>query len=396
MRTLRMPFVGMVILALVGGLSVTVSAQGDDEALTVTHVTGKQSSMSMTSEPQEWEDGDVLYRRGLGTERTVEWSDPRLPSRLLADTNENWHVSGDGAAGGGTSAVRLVGEEGDWAGTGYGLIDTLDPESSVGLFVLAGEGAYEGLWVMLVRSLVVDADGNLVIDADNQVTSVYEGYIYESELPPMPDPIGSPLSPAAVADVEEPAPVAFVTGTVVEQFEHPGPGDREEAPPDSVRGWMVSAEKYGVIEQVIEWSDPRLPVRHWMNLDLAFVLKPSEEQGRAPEGALVVTTSNLLEGPEGTATACTSSPERVPTRASGRYCGRPRGRTRAAPGTTRTRATSSRLTRWFSRNRPSRSRRPGYGRSPSPASRCTTQGEMTCVRGDCLWQERSSSVCSVG
>jgi len=299
MRTLWMPFVGMVILALVGGLSVTVSAQDDDEALTVTHVTGKQSSMSMTSEPEEWEDGDVLYRRGIGTERTVEWSDPRLPSRFLVNTNANWHVFGDGAVAGFANAVRLVGEEGDWAGTEYSLLDTLDPESAVGLYVLAGEGAYDGLWAMLVGSLVVDADGDLVIDADNQVASVYEGYVFESEVPPIPDPIGSPLSPAVVTDVEEPAPATFVTGTVVEQFEHPGPGDREEGPPDSVGGWMVSAEKYGVIEQVIKWSDPRLPESHWMNLDLTFVLKPSEEQRRAPAGAMAVTTSNLLAGPEG-------------------------------------------------------------------------------------------------
>jgi len=103
------------------------------------------------------------------------------------------------------------------------------------------------------------------------------------------------LSVAASAQEDEPAPVTFVTGTVVEQFDHPGPSDLEEGPPDSVRGWWVSAESYGLIEQVIEWSDPRLPSRHWMNLDLTFVMKESPEL----EGALAVTTSNLLEGPEG-------------------------------------------------------------------------------------------------
>jgi|GEM_PF-2601417 len=296
MRTLRLCLAGMVIITLLGGLSVTVVAEDDGTSPSATHVTGTQLSTSRVSEPEEWEDGDVHYWRGVQTERTVEWSDPRLPSRFLYDSNANWHALGDGSVGAFAVAVRLVGEDGDWAGTEYAL---MAPESSVGLYVLTGSGAYEGLWAMLEGSLVVDADGNPVIDADNQVTSIYDGYIFESEMPPMPDPIGSPLSPAAVADVEEPAPVTFVTGTVVEQFEHPGPGDREEGPPDPVRGWMVSAEKYGVIEQVIEWSDPRLPVRHWMNLDLTFVLKPSEEQGRAPEGALAVTTSNLLEGPEG-------------------------------------------------------------------------------------------------
>ena len=103
---------------------------------------------------------------------------------------------------------------------------------------------------------------------------------------------------AASAQEDEPAPVAFVTGTVVEQFDHPGASDLKEGPPDSVGGWLVSPESYGLIEQVIEWSDPRLPARHWMNLDLTFALKPSEEPV-APEGALTVTTSNLLEGPGG-------------------------------------------------------------------------------------------------
>jgi len=178
-----------VILTLLGGLSGAVVAQDDGEAPSATHVTGTQLSTSMTSEPEAWEDGDVLYRRGLQTERTVEWSDPRLPSRFLVDSNGNWHALGDGAVGAFAVSVRLVGEDGDWAGTEYAL---MAPESSVGLYVLTGSGAYEGLWAILEGSLVVDADGNPVIDADNQVTSIYDGYIFGSEMPPMPDPIEPP------------------------------------------------------------------------------------------------------------------------------------------------------------------------------------------------------------
>ena len=187
MRTLRLPMVGVVTLALLGGLSVAVVAQDEGEAPSATHVTGTQlSSSSMTAEPVEWEDGDVHYWRGVQTERTVEWSDPRLPSRFLKDANANWHVLGDGAVGAFAVAVRLVGEDGDWAGTEYAL---MAPESSVGLYVLTGSGAYEGLWAMLEGSLVVDADGNPVVDADNAVMSIFDGYIFESELPRMPDPI---------------------------------------------------------------------------------------------------------------------------------------------------------------------------------------------------------------
>jgi len=38
----------------------------------------------------------------------------------------------------------------------------------------------------------MDADGNPVVDADGRVTNTYDGYIFESELPPMPDPIKPP------------------------------------------------------------------------------------------------------------------------------------------------------------------------------------------------------------
>ena len=103
------------------------------------------------------------------------------------------------------------------------------------------------------------------------------------------------LAVAVLAQAEEPAPVTFVTGTVVEQYDHPGANDLEEGPPDDVGGWFVGSESYGVVEQVIDWSDPRLPSRHWMNLELTYVMKESQ----LPEGAAATTTSNLLEGPEG-------------------------------------------------------------------------------------------------
>ena len=169
--------------------STAVVAQDDVEAPSATHVTGTRLSTSMTSEPEEWEDGDVHYWRGVQTERTVEWSDPRLPSRFLVATNANWHALEDGAVGGFANAVRLVSDDGDWAGTEYALAE---PESSVGLYVLTGSGAYEGLWAIFEGSLVMDADGNPVVDADGRVTNTYDGYIFESELPPMPDPIKPP------------------------------------------------------------------------------------------------------------------------------------------------------------------------------------------------------------
>jgi len=105
------------------------------------------------------------------------------------------------------------------------------------------------------------------------------------------------------AQSEEPAPVTFVTGTVVEQYDHIEVRDAALAAepalgePRSVRGFEIIPGE-GVpflVEQVVEWSDPRLPAEHWLNLDYYLVTKLPE----SPEGAMAVVTSHLLEGSEG-------------------------------------------------------------------------------------------------
>ncbi len=180
MRTLRVSLIGTVILMLLGGLSGALLAQ-NEEGPTVTPVTGTQTSLKVVGLPESTEQDGIESLRGLQYERVIEWSDPRLPSLLLSNINANWHAVGEDAVGEFAQTHRLVGDDGDWVGTEYGF---MDPGSSIGLHVYTGEGAYEGLSAMLAGTVVVDADGN--------EATVWNGYIFASELPPMPDPVEAP------------------------------------------------------------------------------------------------------------------------------------------------------------------------------------------------------------
>jgi len=110
------------------------------------------------------------------------------------------------------------------------------------------------------------------------------------------------LSVAVVAQDEEPAPVTYVTGTVVEQYSHDEQvGEQvmelDEDGPRFVRGYEVFRPDMSgggdLLEQHVDWSDPRLPTKHWVLLDYAAIF--TEE----PAGAMNVVTSHLLEDADG-------------------------------------------------------------------------------------------------
>jgi hypothetical protein len=70
MRTLRVSLAGTVILGLLASLSLLAVAQTADEpeSPTATYVTGVAVSEREGGDYSEWE---------------MDWSDPRLPSRML-------------------------------------------------------------------------------------------------------------------------------------------------------------------------------------------------------------------------------------------------------------------------------------------------------------------------
>jgi hypothetical protein len=184
MRTLRAALAATVSLALLGGLGSSVLAQAEEDAgPTVTQVTGEAVDARTVSQGAWSEVDGGGQDRGAVYEHDIEWSDPRLPSlmRLHENTNVYW-LGDEGATFAWLSNVRLEDESGAWTGVEYGMGDeslagmTLQPR----MMLLTGEGAYEGLSAMLQRQHEVVTMGS---------SPVFEGYIFEGELPPMPEPL---------------------------------------------------------------------------------------------------------------------------------------------------------------------------------------------------------------
>jgi hypothetical protein len=184
MRTLRLSLVGSVILGLCAGLSIGVAAQQDQPELSTpgyaTHVTGV---------PIPTPEGNSYVEEGDHYLAEMDWSDPRLPSRMLfrvnAEAVPGTEPDGSGGAARIAWVVRLEGAEGDWSGTGHSLAWTSaspgsggaspDARTEVLLLVLDGDGAYEGLSAWLTDTGGGDAPA-------------FEGFIFDKALA-MPDPI---------------------------------------------------------------------------------------------------------------------------------------------------------------------------------------------------------------
>ena len=166
------------------GLSVAVAAQEEEqEPPTATYVTGvavltPEGDINLISQSED----------GRSLELEMDWSDPRLPSRMLVRFNaegaQGIHPDGSGMTARIAAAVRLEGPEGSWSGTGHSLAWTLVPESGeesqdtrteLQLWVLDGEGDYEGLSATLTGTGLDDAPA-------------FEGFTFENALT-MPDPI---------------------------------------------------------------------------------------------------------------------------------------------------------------------------------------------------------------
>ena len=171
MRTLRLFGAGPVIFALLG--AVPTLAQ-DPEQATWTHVTGHGVEAGRTDDilAQSW-DGSIQHLPGSTVIYTVEWSDPRLPSTMYSHENIVLHhgdlTSYDDWMLMWTVAAQGDGPDGAWVESSYGF---MGPDGAHGLSVLTGQGAYAGLTTLLA---VEPGDGTLGFD----------GFLFESELPPM-------------------------------------------------------------------------------------------------------------------------------------------------------------------------------------------------------------------
>ena len=185
MRTLWLTLAGVAALVLFGVMGGVVLAQdAAEDPVTATHVVGTVNA-NTTESGGDWSALDgLIINRDAAYEHIVEWSDPRLPATMRFSENLNrYNLGGDAGAMAFVGNIRFESPEGAWTGSEYGLAE----ESEAGLvlqprmMLLTGGGAYEGLTAMLQRRYESD---------DTTFTyPVFEGYIFDGELPPMPDPV---------------------------------------------------------------------------------------------------------------------------------------------------------------------------------------------------------------
>ena len=125
--------------------------------------------------------------------QVVEWSDPRLPTDLWLSLGFTRISQGEDQP----ESVRamnlawqslLEDEQGRWRETGRSV---LDADEKYSLYVLTGEGAYEGLSALL-QGVDPDDEEAAYWHAHAPWDMAYEGYIFEAELTPMPEPVEPP------------------------------------------------------------------------------------------------------------------------------------------------------------------------------------------------------------
>jgi hypothetical protein len=181
MRTLCVSIITVILLV---GSTIGVAAQSEEKAPTYTSVTGKFIKSNAPEEDwadQSWDDrsGHILDWR---VERSLDWSDPRLPSEMTSRLNYDFYPFGPDLFQPVAETYRLEDLDGAWSGTGRGFM--VNATQQDWLVALSGEGAYEGLSAMFVREMVradPDSGGN-----DHEW---FNGFIFEGELPSMPDPV---------------------------------------------------------------------------------------------------------------------------------------------------------------------------------------------------------------
>ena len=171
-----MPLVGAVTAALFAGLGGGVLAAAESSEL-VTHVTGVVVIDSLDDSEEEWwiDPVTVGHARGFKQFQAVEWSLPRLPPEMQTVLNFDMYHIGQFRETPFTGSSLLAGPDGYWTGTATDFSDT--DGACYAMELPTGHVAYEGLHATLLGQLTEAGE------------SVWDGYIYEGESLPMPDPI---------------------------------------------------------------------------------------------------------------------------------------------------------------------------------------------------------------
>ena len=182
MRSLRLPLVATLTLGLLGGLTGEAIAQDDEDGvITATRVTGETTDRREVFGGTHSQVDGVDQNCEAVFKDTFAWSDPRLPSVMQLTENLDIHYRGDDHdAWAWVGSIRLEDAVGAWTGPEYGMGEWIGERLVLHprMMLLTGEGAYAGLSAMLQRRWETD---------DPTYPASVEGYIFEGELPPMPD-----------------------------------------------------------------------------------------------------------------------------------------------------------------------------------------------------------------
>jgi hypothetical protein len=118
--------------------------------------------------------------RGHRDASTIEATDARVSGLLTETINGNWAVGDETGVLSAATSQRLTNDGGAWVGGGRMMLAYAGGSSRMaGMTVLAGEGGYAGLTLILSQAwdaAAVPLNWGIIVPTD--------------QLPPMPDPIG--------------------------------------------------------------------------------------------------------------------------------------------------------------------------------------------------------------
>lgn len=175
MRTMRTSVMVVTIVALLGAWTTVVAAQEVADPMAPASFTFTLESVEDTSNQHMPE-----VMRGYQETNTVEATDARVSGLLTSTVNWNWAVGDETGVLSAATSQQLTNDGGAWNGEGRMMLADADGSSRMaGMTVLAGEGDYAGLTLILSQAWDAGADPHhwgIIVPTD--------------QLPPMPDPAG--------------------------------------------------------------------------------------------------------------------------------------------------------------------------------------------------------------
>ena len=179
MRAIKTTTISILAVSLLAGSAVEVTAQDEAAVESATPVYFTWTAGEPASVTEGTFDESAQELRGLAQEGIpVEASDPRFSGLAHVAINGNQEIGTDTTAILESRSYRIVNDDGAWVGSSTFVLaadPSVDgpPAIQRETAILTGEGAYEGL--------------TIVVTGDYREGTSGEGVIYEIGLPPVPD-----------------------------------------------------------------------------------------------------------------------------------------------------------------------------------------------------------------